>query len=73
MVFVDQSAHTGNAQQQAPHFSNLNITHASLKLDGVPTDKELQCAFGKREDSAVAYNALFDVAFQNAQNASHGV
>ena len=70
MVFIDQSAHAGTATKQVTHFSNLSITHASLKLDGVPTDKEIECDFEVRGDSTVAYNALFDVAFQNAQNAS---
>ena len=73
VVFIDQSAHAGTAQKQATHFLNLNNTHASLKLDGVPTDKEIECDFGATGDSTIAYNALFDVAFQNAQNASHSV
>ena len=33
----------------------------------------VECDFGDGGDSTIAYNALFDVAFQNAQNASHGV
>ena len=70
---IDQSAHAGTAHKQATHFSNLYITQASLKLDGVLTDKEIECDFGARGDSTIAYTALFDVAFQNTQNASHGV
>ena len=73
VVFIDQSAHAGTALKQATQFAHLNITHASLKLDGVPTDKEIECDFDDGGDSTIAYNALFDVAFQNAQNASHGV
>ena len=71
--FIDQSAHARTTQKQATHFSNLDITHAILKLDGVPTDKEIECDFGDTGDFTIAYNALFGVAFQNAQNASHGV
>ena len=56
-----------------PHFAHLNITHASLKLDGVPTAKEIERDFGAGGDSTNAYNALFNVAFRNAQNASHGL
>ena len=73
VVLIDQSAHAGTAQKQATHFSNLHVTRASLKLDGVPTDKEIECDFGDTGDSTVTYKALFGVAFQNAQNASHGV
>ena len=73
VVFINQSAHAGSATKQATRFAHLNITHASLKLDGVPTDKEIECDFGDGGDSTIAYNALFDVAFQNTQNASHGV
>ena len=73
VVFIDQSAHAGTAQKQATHFAHLNISHASLKLDGVPIDKEIECDFGAGGDSTIAYNALFDIAFQNAQNSSHGV
>ena len=72
-VFIDQSAHAGTAQKQATQFAHLNITHASLKLDGVPTDKEIECDFCAGADSTIAYKAMFDVALQNAQNASHGV
>ena len=50
--------------KKATHFLNLSITHVSLKLDGVPTDKEIECDFGTGGDSTNAYNALFDVAFQ---------
>ena len=71
--FVDQSAHAGTAKKQVTHFWNLNITHASLKLDGVPTDKEIKCDFGDWGDSTIANNILFDFAFRNAQKASHGV
>ena len=73
VVFIDQSAHAGTALKQATRFAHLNITHTSLKLDGVPTDKEIECDFDGGGDSTIAYNALFNVAFQNAQNASHGV
>ena len=73
VVIIDQGAHAGTAQKQATHFAHLNITHATLNLDGVPTDKEIECDLDAGGDSTIAYNALFDVAFQNAQNASHGV
>ena len=73
VVSVDQSVHTGTATKQATRFAHLNITHTSLKLDDFPTDKEIECDFDDGGDSTIAYNALFDVAFQNAQNASHGV
>ena len=73
VVFTDQSAHAGTALKQATRFAHLNITYASLILDGVPTDKEMECAFGAGGDSTITYNALFDVAHQNAQNASYGV
>ena len=59
--------------KQATQFVHLDITHASLKLDGVPTDKDIVGDFGAGGDSTIAYNTLFDIAFQNAQNASHGV
>ena len=36
------------------HFLNLNITHASLKLDGVLTNKEIKCDLGTRGDSTIA-------------------
>ena len=64
---------TGTALKQVTRFAQLNITHASLKLDGVRTDKDIDCDFDDGGDSKIAYNALFDVAFQNAQNASNGV
>ena len=35
-------------------FTNLSISRASLKLDGVPTDKEVECDFSERGDSTVA-------------------
>ena len=73
VVFINQSAHAGSATKQATRFAHLNITHASLKLDGVTTDKEIECDFGAGGDSTIAYNTLFDIAFQNAQNASQGV
>ena len=73
MGFIDQSVHAGTAQKQATYFSNLNITHASLKLHGVPLDEEIECDFSENGDSTVTYNALFDIAFQNGQNDSHGV
>ena len=58
VVFIDQSAHAGTARKQATHFSNLNVTHASLKLDGVPTDKEIECDLGDTGDSTAAYNTV---------------
>ena len=39
VVLIDHSAHTGTTQKQVTQFAYLNITYASLKLDGVPTDK----------------------------------
>ena len=45
VVFIDQSAHAGTATKHATRFAHMNITHASLKLDGVPTDKEIGCDF----------------------------
>ena len=58
-------------KKQVAHYWNLNITHASPKLDGVPTDKEIKCDFGG--DSTIANNTLFYVAIRNAQKVSHGV
>ena len=39
VVLIDHSAHTGTTQKQVTQIAYLNITYASLKLDGVPTDK----------------------------------
>ena len=47
--------------------------HAMLKLYGFPADKEIECDFDEGGASTIAFNALIAVAFQNAQNASHGV